>query len=153
MTYSLLVARKYIKYDARYTSTMPLIYSVYDNSWVRWVRQMRKLFKILRRYVFLFALDFSLASHASNLMRSFIDEWHLSKYLGIIRPRDLTMSRAHNFLLSLPAKIEFRRLRRRKVKGNTSILKILIKSRPNEILMFNIYPKSLWYEARFNKDN
>lgn len=29
---------------------------------------------------------------------------------------DLTMSRAHNFLLSLPAEIEFRRLKWRKVK-------------------------------------
>jgi len=25
----------------------PLICSAYDSSWVRWVRQMRKLFKIL----------------------------------------------------------------------------------------------------------
>lgn len=42
-----------------------------------------KIIQALQRYVFLFVLDFSLASHASDLMRSFIDEWHLLKYFTI----------------------------------------------------------------------
>jgi len=49
-----------------------------------------KIIQDPRKYVFLFALDFSLASRASNLMRSFIDEWHLSKYLSIVGIRDLS---------------------------------------------------------------
>jgi len=47
-----------------------------------------KIIQALQRYVFLFVLDFSLASHAPDLMRSFIDEWHLSKYFTI-QPRDI----------------------------------------------------------------